>query len=291
MTINQSCLYNRQCTGTKFAGLCRSQKCTCDTGYMLIDNNCYKDHVPVGGFCILDKQCTGSNNSETCDNGRCRCLDGHVLLELECIQGNLSLNQSCTVHEQCSSSNYSRCVEEKCTCMEGYTAENLTHCIKFQPNEFEHSVRNPQDNNIGKILGTLFGGILIGVILTAVVAFLMFKKMQTKIRKREEPSVSFANDVIYSSAIVVERGDITGSQANYAKRKVVNALPYACAEKGAVYSLVTSKPSVEHPTTEGVYNHLREQEKKDDNEHNDNYDHACAASYLGTEPSVYSNMP
>lgn len=42
MTINQPCLHNRQCTGTKLAGLCRSGKCTCDTGYMLIDNNCYK---------------------------------------------------------------------------------------------------------------------------------------------------------------------------------------------------------------------------------------------------------
>lgn len=48
---------------------------------------------------------------------------------LQCV-GNLSLNQSCIVHEQCSSLNSSRCVDEKCTCMEGYTAENLTHCIK-----------------------------------------------------------------------------------------------------------------------------------------------------------------
>eukprot|EP00105_Crassostrea_gigas_P007779 XP_011422127.1 PREDICTED: uncharacterized protein LOC105324683 [Crassostrea gigas] len=146
------------------------------------------------------------------------------------------------------------------------------------------------DNNIGKILGTLFGGILIGVILTAVVAFLMFKRMQTKIKMREEPSVSFANDTLYSSAIVVEREDITGYQANDKKRKVVNVLPYACSEKGTVYSFVNRKPIIEQPTTEGVYNHLREEEKND-NEHDDNYDHACAASYLGTEPSVYSNMP
>uniref|UniRef100_A0A8W8M194 Uncharacterized protein n=1 Tax=Magallana gigas TaxID=29159 RepID=A0A8W8M194_MAGGI len=114
--------------------------------------------------------------------------------------------------------------------------------------------------------------------------------MRTKLKKREEPSVSFANDVIYSSANVVEREDITVSQATEREQKVVNVLPYACSGKGAVYSLVTRKPSVEHPTTEGVYNHLHEQEKHY-NEHDDNYDHACAASYLGTEPSVYSNMP
>eukprot|EP00105_Crassostrea_gigas_P006140 XP_011419962.1 PREDICTED: uncharacterized protein LOC105322777 [Crassostrea gigas] len=131
---------------------------------------------------------------------------------------------------------------------------------------------------------------LIGVILTTVVAFLVFQKMRTKLKKREEPSVSFANDVIYSSANVVERGDITGSQAKDKERKVVNVLPYACSGKGAVYNFVNRKPIIEQPTTEGVYNHLREEEKHD-NEHDDNYDHACAASYLGTEPSVYSNMP
>eukprot|EP00105_Crassostrea_gigas_P035961 XP_019920109.1 PREDICTED: uncharacterized protein LOC109617794 isoform X1 [Crassostrea gigas] len=138
----------------------------------------------------------------------------------------------------------------------------------------------------------MFGGILIGVILTAVVAFLMFKKMQTKIKMRyiEEPSVAFANNALYSSAIVVEREDITGSQANDKRRKVVNVLPYACSEKGAGYRFVNRKPRVEQPTTEDVCSHLREQEKHD-NENDDNYDHACAASYLGTEPSVYSNMP
>lgn len=44
--------------------------------------------------------------------------------------GNLSLNQSCMADKQCSTSNYSRCVDEKCSCMEGYSAENLTSCIK-----------------------------------------------------------------------------------------------------------------------------------------------------------------
>lgn len=70
--------------------------------------------------------------------------------------------------------------------------------------------------------------------------------------------------------------------------KVENVSPYNCSEKVAVYSFVKRKPRIEQPTTEGVYNHLHEQEKHDND---DNYDHACAASYLGTEPSVYSNMP
>lgn len=100
----------------------------------------------------------------------------------------------------------------------------------------------------------------------------------------------FSNDALYSFVNVVEREDITGHQENDKKRKVVNLLPYACSERGEVYSFVNRKPRIEQPTTEGVYNHLHEQEKHD-NDNDDNYDHACAASYLGTEPSVYSNVP
>lgn len=62
----------------------------------------------------------------------------HVQLNYILCVGNLYLNQSCIVHEQCSSSNYSRCVDEKCKCMEGYTAENLTHCIKCMLSYYLH---------------------------------------------------------------------------------------------------------------------------------------------------------
>lgn len=47
-----------------------------------------------------------------------------------------------------------------------------------------------------------------------------YNKLEQTFFKREEPSVSFANDAIYSSAIVVEREDVTCSQANEKKVEV-----------------------------------------------------------------------
>lgn len=42
---------------------------------------------------------------------------------------------------------------------------------------------------------------------------------------------------------------------------------------------------------EDVYNHLREEKKHETDD--DHYDHACAASYLGTKepPRIYSSIP
>lgn len=41
VTVGHSCLYNWQCTGTQFASICDHYRCECQSGYMLIDNNCY----------------------------------------------------------------------------------------------------------------------------------------------------------------------------------------------------------------------------------------------------------
>lgn len=52
---------------------------------------------------------------------------------------------------------------------------------------------------------------------------------------------------------------------------------------------MTRNSRIEQPS-EDVYNHLREEEKHEPDD--DNYDHACAASYLGREPpSIYSSIP
>lgn len=39
--VGHSCLYNSQCTGTQFASVCDHYQCECQSGYILIDNNCY----------------------------------------------------------------------------------------------------------------------------------------------------------------------------------------------------------------------------------------------------------
>lgn len=42
IAVDNSCTYDWQCNGTQLAGSCKSSVCTCETGYMKIDNNCYQ---------------------------------------------------------------------------------------------------------------------------------------------------------------------------------------------------------------------------------------------------------
>lgn len=72
-------------------------------------------------------------------------------------------------------------------------------------------------------------------------------------------------------------------------KKVVIASSITGQERCPIYSSMTRNTRIEQPS-EDVYNHLREEEEHDTVD--DNYDRACAASCLGTEPpSIYSAIP
>lgn len=45
IAVGGSCEHNKQCTGTADANICRSRKCACQTGYILIENNCYEGKI------------------------------------------------------------------------------------------------------------------------------------------------------------------------------------------------------------------------------------------------------
>lgn len=44
--------------------------------------------------------------------------------------GNLALNQSCSFSEQCKGSPNASCLGGKCSCNQGYTAEESSHCVQ-----------------------------------------------------------------------------------------------------------------------------------------------------------------
>lgn len=72
-------------------------------------------------------------------------------------------------------------------------------------------------------------------------------------------------------------------------KRVVTVSSITGQERCPIYSSMTRNTRSERPK-EDVYNHLREEEKHDTDD--DHYDHACAASCLGTEPpSIYSSIP
>lgn len=219
--------------------------------------------VPVGGYCMHDEQCKGSVNSGVCISGKCACRAGFVLFNLECHEGNLALNQSCSLSEQCAGSPYASCLGGKCSCFKGYTAMNSTDCVQ-------------KKSNIGPILGALFGGLILGVILTTVAVMIISRRSKKHVNKREELNVTFAEGE--SSAKIVDHSHNQNVQTKYKTREIS---PYSCSEEKSIH-----KPR-NGQTQDDVYNHLHEQVKRDDADY---YDHACTNSADIEDMSDYSHL-
>ncbi|XP_065937871.1 uncharacterized protein [Magallana gigas] len=137
------------------------------------------------------------------------------------------------------------------------------------------------DVNIEVTLGTLFGGFILGVIVSAVATILLYKRLKFRITNREDFRVMFADNrdgcagFDDSGARISDRNDI--------KQKVATLSPFSLAETQG-YNLSSKQ---EDERTEDVYNHLREQTKEHDD---DTYDHACAVPNHSTDLSDYSNI-
>uniref|UniRef100_K1PGB4 Uncharacterized protein n=1 Tax=Magallana gigas TaxID=29159 RepID=K1PGB4_MAGGI len=121
--------------------------------------------------CSFSEQCAGSPYA-SCLRGKCSCIEGYTAEgSTYCVQRNRVLNQTCSFSEQCTGSPYASCLGGKCSCIEGYTAKNVTSCIQ-------------KEANIGNTAGALFGGLLLGVILTTVAAVFTYRRSKTHGNKR-----------------------------------------------------------------------------------------------------------
>lgn len=152
------CNEDKQCTGSNNSETCKDGRCQCSDRYILLDLECIQGICPQIIYHMIDilynylyvlkitlsiywfislffeqkKMCRIVWYNDYCNINIKSGISLTISIQwnyIICV-GNLSLSQSCIVHEQCSLSNYSRCVNETCKCMKGYTAENFTSCIK-----------------------------------------------------------------------------------------------------------------------------------------------------------------
>lgn len=283
LSLNQSCIVNDQCSGFPYA-ICLDGKCSCIHGY-IAENSTHcvlKNKVEVGS-CIDDQQCKENDNpnsNRVCINGMCVCEDGYTLLEHTCLEVNLSLNQSCFVNNQCFGLPYASCLEGKCSCIKGYTAVNTTDCMLTQIvlNDASLQTENLEStiNNMGPILGALFGGLLLGVFLASGIIYYMYRRSFHSNNKRKQPGVLYAVNDTYKDA----RDDNTvlnkvSSKINKEKqKKVLNVSPLTRSQESPEYCNTSGKQSAA-ALMDDVYNHLNEI-KETVNENT--YDHACAVS-------------
>eukprot|EP00105_Crassostrea_gigas_P006166 XP_011420011.1 PREDICTED: uncharacterized protein LOC105322814 isoform X1 [Crassostrea gigas] len=150
------------------------------------------------------------------------------------------------------------------------------------PSSLQH---HQEEAKIGTTLGALFGGILLGVILTTAAVAIIYRRSKNHVNKREELNVTFSDNDACSSAKVADPNDFQNIQTKAKKREVS---PYSCLEETSIHNNVYEKLG-NGQTQNDVYNHLHEQGKQDGA---DNYDHACAASdstHIG-DPCDYSHI-
>nr|XP_034330406.1 uncharacterized protein LOC105322814 isoform X7 [Crassostrea gigas] len=272
IVLDESTAFNIEgnlCLETIIKFIFDQNKCDFNREYAVKLLNDFK--VPVGGYCKVDEQCQGSNHSGVCQLGKCVCRDGYLLYNLECHEGNLTLNQTCFLSEQCAGSPYASCLGGICSCIEGYTAKNSTNCVQSQEITLPSSLQHHQEEaKIGTTLGALFGGILLGVILTTATVAIIYRRSKNHVNKREELNVTFSDSDACSSAKVAGPNSFQNIQTKAKERDVS---PYSCSEETSNYNNMYGKPR-NGQTQNDVYNHLNEQGKQDDADY---YDHACAA--------------
>ncbi|XP_078339752.1 uncharacterized protein LOC144627246 [Crassostrea virginica] len=289
--LNMSCHNNEQCSQTSHA-LCLQRKCGCTEGFFAYNSTeCLQDNVHVGEPCVDDQQCRGSAMSGICKNSICICAKGYFSQGQNCYKGNVSLGDACILYPQCLGSPNASCLDGICSCIEGYVPDNSSKCIQsFPVNDNEASFGDQRESkiNVGSTVGALIGGVLLGVLITTVVGFIIYKRSgkYPNTRQREEPRVVFADNNAYGEA-KIDRNVGNASRGNENKRKVVNVPPYAPSDETPENGNI-SQTSVTR--TEDIYNHLNE---KEDQDGEDDYDHACAATGPwrgGYFDSDYSSM-
>lgn len=133
------------------------------------------------------------------------------------------------------------------------------------------------------IFGALFGGLLLGVILTTAAVVIIYRRSNTHVKNREERKPTFADN--YSSAKVVDHSDLE-LQDFRTKNITQEVSPYSCLGETSVYDHASEKP-INGQTQNNVYNHLHGQVKQDDINY---YDHACASSVQNGDMGDYSHL-
>lgn len=191
---------------------------------------------------------------------------------------NVPVGGYCKLNEQCQGSEHLVvCDHGRCVCRDGYLLSNLECHEDLKITSASSLQRNQEETNIGATLGALFGGLLLGVILTTAVVMIIYRRLKKDVNKREL-NVTFAGSD--SNAKFVGLSDLQ------TKDKTQEVSPYSCLRETSVYDHASENP-INGQTQDDVYNHLHEQGKQDNVNY---YDHTCATTAHNGDMSDYSHL-
>lgn len=195
---------------------------------------------------------------------------------------NVPFGGYCKLDKQCQGGKHSVvCELGRCVCRAGYVFSNLECHEDLKFTTASSLQRNQEETNIGATLGALFGGLLLGVVLTTVAVMIIYWRFKKHVNKREELNVTCTFAENESSSKIVDH-----HQNVQTKHKTQKIPPYSCSEEKSIYNHASGKLR-NGQTQDDVYNHLQEQVKPDDADY---YDHTCANSAHIGNMSDYSHL-
>ncbi|XP_062578805.1 uncharacterized protein LOC134240738 isoform X2 [Saccostrea cucullata] len=279
------CLLSEQCTGSIHAEVCKDERCVCKSGYVSYNQTCYRETN-------FDDMCFSWNTSckdltKECrlvkDFGICVCKTEYLGFGEKCLEGNLKINQTCERYEQCTAVQDLECQNGTCICRDGHVPVNETYCKPVEINENDVAkmfLNQEQANGLGATIGAVFGGFFIGVVLSALITYLISRRYMASIHKRDEISIKFDRHSAHIAPISENNPSQSAkvTEQTY-QRKVVNVPPYSPSMESPTYSNV-KEAKTSKMKEEDVYNHLHE---KEDEKTENVYNHASCSSGQTTE--------
>ncbi|XP_062570586.1 uncharacterized protein LOC134232603 isoform X3 [Saccostrea cucullata] len=209
------------------------------------------------------------------------------------VNGNLKLNDTCHHNEQCTEIPGSVCENDTCACKPGYSPLNDSECrLLLSDGYTEASIGVQKENNAASVIvGSIFGGLILGVILTVLTVniYQNIRYGKTKTEEKECREIAVFNNTTYETETDASLRIPAVHRTNDSERKVVNVPPFAHSVEFRTPKNVqeTNKSLMANRDVNvDVYNHLHE--KEDCNE--ENYDHLRGNLDHENEESDYSNL-
>ncbi|XP_062568861.1 tenascin-like, partial [Saccostrea cucullata] len=287
VAIGGFCHWNEQCTGSLHADVCKNNSCVCKSGYISYNQTCYQE-LNFDNVCFswnqtckdLTRECSILRNQNV---GICVCKLEYLGFGAICLEGNLKINQSCERNEQCTATQDLECQNGTCMCRDWHVPVNETYCIPVKINGKEAGkmfLNREQANGLGATIGSVFGGFFLGVVFSALIAYLISRRYKTSMPKRDETSIKFDRHSAHIAPM--SESNRTQSAKNTEqtyKRKIVNVPPYSPSMESPTYSNV-KEAKTSQMKEDDVYNHLHE---KEDEETENVYNQASCSSGQTTE--------
>ncbi|XP_062600465.1 uncharacterized protein LOC134262089 isoform X3 [Saccostrea cucullata] len=243
-------------------------------------------------LCTLTQNCT--EDSKTClltgQIGICICKPGYIGFENKCLQGNLKLNETCQRDEQCSVAFGSVCLNGTCVCRPGYVRQ-YSECFQTHSDGNLQAIIQDQkeENTVSVTIGAVFGGLILGIVLTVVVGNIYQHIRYGKLKTKDNSRAAVFNNATYETETDVLQNNLTEHRIN--ERKVVNVPPFAHSDdsqnnRNVQKDIKNSPENID--VNNNVYNHLHEKEENSDIV--ENYDHAHGNINREIDESDYSNL-